>query len=399
MKKRAAVALMQVLASLLIAAPYSYAETTVSPRISVSAEFDDNNRLLNDPALQVEVAGAKIDALVAIESNTPTTEIRLSPRVRATQYPDESDDSATDGFLDFRFLNKGERSRMAFDASYYNEVTLGNFFPSLEIDPELGDPDPGSDTQAGNDDNRREYLRARTSFEWRATERVSILIGADLTEVAYDTDDVFGRDDFSNMGAEAGISYRTTETSTVSLRAGFETYDPDDGLEVDTTTAVLEYKREVAESYRVFVRAGMNFLDSLDNTGRSTTETGFAGGVGVARRGELSQMFFDLNYYIDPNDNGTLVNRTQARLGVDRRLTELLSVRLGLRYLADDGAPGDESYVGRSYISADIGLNYRLSRGFSIFGAYELRSAETDGQESADSNRFSLGFTWEPMRK
>lgn len=371
-------------------------ETAFAPRITVSTEYDDNNRLTNDPAQEIEVTGAKLDAVMALESRSPTTEMRFAPRVRTTQYPGESDDSATDGFLDLRVTRKGERSGLSLDANYSNELTLGNFFPSFDLDPELGDLEPGTDTQAGDVNNRREFLRARGSVEWRLTERTALSIGAEQAQVSYDENDFFGRRDFSNFGSEIGLSYKVSETSSISVRGGLDRFDPDVGDEIDTTTFLVEYANNVDESYRFYVRAGANLVDSFNELGNSTTETGFSGGLGVARQAEVTRIFFDVNYYVDPNESGTLVNRTQARLGFERRLSELLSLRLGVRYFGDDGAPGDDTYVGRSYASADVGLNYRMTKSLSVFGLYEFRTTETDGLDSAQSNRISIGFTWEP---
>jgi hypothetical protein len=68
------------------------ADWSAEPRITLNADYDDNNRLTDVSGEEIEVIGAEVDAQVAFRAQTPRTNFRLVPRVRATFYPDEPDE-------------------------------------------------------------------------------------------------------------------------------------------------------------------------------------------------------------------------------------------------------------------------------------------------------------------
>ena len=75
------------------------ADWSVDPRITLNADYNDNNRLTNVPGEEIEVMGAEINAQVTFGAATPRTRFRLIPRVRANYYPDDSDEQTDSEYL------------------------------------------------------------------------------------------------------------------------------------------------------------------------------------------------------------------------------------------------------------------------------------------------------------
>ena len=149
----------------------------------------------------------------------------------------------------------------------------------------------------------------------------------------------------------------------------------------------------------MYARAGASFVDSNPVAGGtdSGSSTGFSGGVGAEWTYAVTRIFVDLNQYLDPNSDGQLVNRTQLRLGLARDLSQKMVLTAGLRGINDDAPPGDETYQGQQYLSADLGFRWRMARQWTLFGGYSYRWKEReDAINDATSNSLNLGVAWQP---
>lgn len=382
---------------LVLYGPAVQAVSVVAPSVSVSLEADDNNRLTEVPGAETEVAGGMVDARVELGSRGETSSFIITPRIRAVSYPSESDDSAVDGFVTMAYRAEGQRGQLSIDGRYSSIVTLGRFFPSNEVDGDLGEPTPGTDIDAGDPNNRREELWFRPKVSFALSEKIGLDLGARILDVAYDRDTA-SRQGYSSLSGDIGLRYRMSETNSVAVVASVERFEPDNSDSTDSYSAYLEMAKYVTDTTQLFVRAGASSVDYVDEFGSTEERSSFSGGVGGKWELERSRLLVEINRYIDPTAGGQLVNRTQARGRLDYQFSERNSLFVGLRVI--DTSAGSEvvDFTGSSFKAAELGFSRKLSPAWTAFLKYEYRQRENDSiGRKATSNAISLGLTWAPM--
>ena len=377
-----------------LAADWSY-----EPRVALSAEYDDNHRLTTVPGQEIEVYGPKLDARLVMRGSTPRTTFTLTPQVIFTQYFEGDEDDLENYYLRMGLDHQAERMDAYLNARYSSVITLGNSFPSgAGDDPVLGQPDPGENVPRFATVNREDRFDLSPGVAFEITQRQALELGANYLDVTYDEQRP-GDQDFENITLFANYRFKTSEMSTLALLTTFEQYDPIVDDSTDYYSIRGEWTKNWSETAQMYVRAGASFVDSNPGAGGtdSGSSTGFSGGVGAEWTYQVTRLFVDLNQYLDPNGDGQLVNRTQLRLGLSRDLSPTTMLTLGLRGINDDAPPGDNTYKGQKYASADVGFRWRMARQWTLFGGYAYRWKEPeDSVNDATSNSLNLGVAWQP---
>jgi opacity protein-like surface antigen len=374
------------------------ADWSLAPRITVNAVWDDNRRLAPLEADEIEVSGAEGVALLDIRAETPRTDFYLTPRVRSTYYPDESDLETTNWFLDTGFEGRGERSRGGFDASYSRQETVGSFFPDADGGGGLGNPDPGEDIGNSPVTNIQERLRIRPTARFDLTERLVLGLDVGYLDVRYDFQEVNERQDYTSTFARADLGFQVSETHTVTLGAEGGRFEPEDGESADTQVVDLEWSNNISETSRVYVRGGANRVEQTDINGVQDWETGFSGGAGVRWDFEVTKLFVDATHTLDPSSSGRVVVRDQVRVRIERRLSEVTTLFLGARGIRDDRPDDAANLQDREYFTASARIAWRFKRDWVLGGGYEFvwREEEND-PDAAVSNRLHVGVTYQPQ--
>jgi hypothetical protein len=392
-------------ATLVCAAADSFAaDWSFDPKIALSGEYDDNNRLTDVRGNEVEVTGAKIDAELAISGQTPLTSFVLRPRLRSTFYPGEEQDEANDQFLRLDVRHEGTRLSSYLEGDYSRVVTLGSYFPESRIvdDDGLGNPPPGTGVGEGDSSNREDRLWVQPGVEYEFSERHSVGLALSYLDVSYDLEVSGDRQSYSSSAADAEYRFKTSRTGSVAVLVAVGEYEPEVGDSRSTYSIKGEWASRPTETAELYVRGGAMYVESTPDvvTGDSSWETGFSGGAGVRWKFEVTDVFLDANHYLDPNSSGDLVARTQVRAQVSRKLSPVTTVSFGARGIDDSGAPGDESRPGRKYVTADAGIRWRMTPQIALFGLYQYRWKERDDAvNDAQSNALSIGVVWEPTRQ
>lgn len=379
-----------------IAADWSY-----TPRIALSAEYDDNDRMSTVSGNETEVYGPKLDARLLIRGSTPRTTFTLTPQVVLTAY-NESDNNLEDFYVRMGLDHKTQRTESQLNARYSSFVTLGRFFPSgTGSDPVLGNPDPGENVPRVATSNREDRFTVSPEVAFELTQRQRLELGVEYLDVSYDEQSP-GDVDFENNSVFANYRFETSSLATLSLLTRFEKYEPVDDDSTDYYSINGEWAKNWSETSRVYVRAGASFVDASPAPGSpdSGSSTGFSGGAGAEWTYQVTRLLVDLNQYLDPNSDGQLVNRTQLRLGVSRDLSPKTVLTFGVRGINDAAPPGDDTFRSQKYFAGDIGMRYRLTRTWTLFGGYTYRWKEIeDAPNSATANALSLGASWAPLRQ
>ncbi len=164
----------------------------------------------------------------------------------------------------------------------------------------------------------------------------------------------------------------------LAVIAGVARYEADDGSSSDAQSLNAEWSNKISETSQVFVRGGANRVKS-DETGGTSTNTGFNGGAGVRWSFEVTQIFFDVNHYLDPSSYGRVVARDQLRFQLSRRLGPLTTLSLAARGIRDSDTGSDSTFRDRNYAVASVGLEWRMKRQWALGGGYDYRWRKFDG--------------------
>ena len=379
----------------------SAADWHVDPKITVNAQSDDNHRLSDVPGQENEVFGAEVDGQLTLRAEMPRGSFRLIPRLRSTFYPGDEEEEADNQYLRLDMERRGERSQAAFGANYSRVETLGRFFPGADVDEgdDLGDPDPGDDINRSTDRNRREQFDVSPEIAFDITERLGLEFGVGYQDVSYDEQIADERENYSDLYGSVGLRFRTSPTRTLAIVASASRYEPDSGASTDSHSLSAEWSNRVSETSEVFVRGGANRVESDSSTGGSDWNTGFTGGGGVRWSFEVTQVFFDVTRYLDPNASGRVVERDQLRFELLRRVSPLTTIFLNARGIRDGQARDEDTFQDREFAAAGVGFAWRMTQKFTLGGGYQYVWRKYEGEPNdAASNELHLGITYEPHR-
>jgi hypothetical protein len=374
------------------------ADWSFDPKITAGYEYDDNHRRTDVPGEEIKVSGAAVDAQVALRGDTPRTSFSLVPRLRSSFFPGDTAENTDSGYLDLSLLHKGEKSSASIDGSYSSRETLGRYFPSSgDGGGGLGDPGAGEGVGQSTNKNREDRFAFVPGVTFDLTERYAIELQAQYLDVAFDQQVQNDRQDYNDVSASAAVLYKLSPTKTLAMRASASRYEPDGSVSRNSNGLDLAWSNRMSETAEVFVRGGASRSEA--GSGSTGWQTGFTGGVGVRWEYEVTNIFFDVNQYLDPNSSGHKVLRDQLRLQVSRRISPVTTVIVGARGIRDDKGRGDNTFVQRDYATGSIGFAWRMSRQFTLGGRYDyLWRKYEDQPNAAEANMLSLGITYEPHR-
>lgn len=379
----------------------SAADWSFDPKITVNAQSNDNNRLTDIPGQEIKIAGGELDAQLTMRAETPRSSFRLIPRLRSTLYPGDDQEETNDQFLRLALQHKGERSKAALDAKYSRVTTLGRYFPGSTVagDDQLGEPARGDAVGRSTGRNRQDRLEISPAGAFDMTERVALELRVGHLDVNYDQQVADDREDYSDLYGSAGLRFRLSPTKALSVVAGASRYEPDSGSSRDAHGLHAEWSNQLSETSQVFVRGGASRTEA-DSMGGGGWNTGFTGGAGVRWSFEVTQIFVDVNRYLDPSSYGRIVERDQLRFKVSRRVGPLTTVTLGARGIRDGQVGNDSSFRQRKYAAGSVGFEWRMTQRFTLGGGYEHVWRKYDGEpDDATSNSLYLGITYEPHRR
>jgi len=102
---------------------------------------------------------------------------------------------------------------------------------------------------------------------------------------------------------------------------------------------------------------------------------------------------------VGPNAAGAVVERNQLRFRLMRALQPRLSFLAGVRATRDEAINEGSTYPTREYLTGELGFEWRITRRWSVVGAYDYIWQEySDEPSDSSSNAVTLGVVYEPGR-
>ncbi len=394
-----------VAATLLCAASAAPVRAAVNwnydPRVEVGGTYDDNYLLGETPAFQTKVAGPFVDAQVALHGASPRNDFVLTPLVHATLYPGHSDDQSTDGYLNLNDTYDTLRTRTVIRALYANQtIVAADFLPATFPGVELGQP-VISNSGLIEHLERQQTAEFDPSTSLRFSQRGHLDLSADYYR-AWFSQSVPGQVPFQSVTGTVGMGYEVSQRSDVSLRGSYAAFEPG-GSDPSARHAGIDGEWDYTESkiLRVYARAGAGVTRGrAGDTGNEVTLTDFEGGVGARWDYQVTQMVVDLLRTAVPSSFGVLVNQDELRFRLVRRFTPMVSGFVALRGIRTvEAVSGVSSVPNRSYATGSTGLEWRLTRDYSLEASYTYtwQKFQNDPLHAA-SNSFGVSIVYEPHR-
>jgi hypothetical protein len=380
-------------AALLAASTASAANWEVAPRVAAGYRYSDNYHV-GPPGTEVEVSGGEADAQMTFRTLDPRTQIEITPRVRATYFPDEREDDSVDGYLDARFEDVTPRRRMGVDGTFSHEDVTRSELPE---GGEAGGVDLGNPVEgdAGRfvEHNTRNFVRVSPFFRYDVTQRQRIDFDGYYLRADFEKQFEGAQQDFSEEGLGAGWGYQFSERSRLSLRAVGSRYETT--FDTDAYGAYLQLDTNFTENSRVYVRAGAQQTEPENGE----SDTNVIGGVGGSWSSLRNTLFLDLTRTVEPSAAGTVVERYQLRMQIDHEVSPRVALMLGARASRSEDIRTPAVVPTRKYAAAEGGFEWRVLRNFAVTATYSYRWQEyADELSDRSANGFLVGFVYEPKR-
>jgi hypothetical protein len=201
--------------------------------------------------------------------------------------------------------------------------------------------------------------------------------------------------DFSEAGVGAAFGFRTTQRSTLLLRALASQYDT-----LSTTDAYggeVEWNTQYSENSRAYVRVGAQQTDRQRRS-TSTSDTNLIAGAGGEWASQRNRLFLDFTRSVGAVAAGTVVERHQLRMRIDHDVSPRFALRAGARF-SRDAEIETGTYPTRKYAIGELGFEWRWLRTLSLTGSYNYRWQEyEDDPTDRDASGFLIGIVYEPKR-
>ncbi len=377
------------------------------PRVEVGAQSDDNYRLLPS-GFHDSVSGGYGDVRLDIHTVDPVNELRFSPGVHSSWFPNSRDDQSTDPYADFVASHRGQKSTASVLATYIKESVVKSDRVTTDAGGGLGSPDAG-DSGFISLRNKRELVTVLPAFTYDVTQRDTLNLNLSYSNASYDKFIPNTNVGYMHAGAQIGVAHAVTERHSFGVSGFFTRNDPDTppGAAVangnTNSYGVLgEWRLKVSDVSQAYARAGVqrSKFDRVSNTGLSAQETTYVAGAGVNWSFQVTQLFLDLTRTVDPSSTGYSIERNQVRLRASRNLSALLSGFVAVRAFKDKAADPSATFRARTYSVASVGLEKRFLREWSVRGEYDFTHQDFEnGLGPGNSNAVLVSIIYEPRRE
>ncbi|HEY4213018.1 MAG TPA: hypothetical protein VGM84_16170 [Steroidobacteraceae bacterium] len=372
-----------------------------NPRLEVGGVYNDNYRMAEDGQDKVHVAGALLDAQLAMRSLTQTSEISVAPHIRTSIYPDDHDDQSTDGYLDLKGEHKTQKGDYSIIGQYANETVIySELLPASFPGVGLGEI-VGSENGRVSVHNRRELERVAPSMTYDVTPLRHLHVDLEYENISFSRNDLINQIGFHDYDAKVGMGFDMSQRSTLTVSGIGARYEPRTGFG-DTNSFGAEgqwdFKRTQIQHY--YFRLGVTRSQADVGPAGTVSNTSVVGGAGVSWNYQVTRFVLDGLRGVSPSSSGAVVTHDELRFRVIRALRPRLSGYVGVRGIRLRGAVGGNLQVqGTDYAAGTTGFDFQMTRDFHIAGEYDYTWQRFQGEPNAASNAVNLSFVYQPLSK
>lgn len=376
------------------------AEWTIDPTIRAGVETDDNARLDARTDLEVDVSGYLVEAIADMTYATDRTDFSFTPRFLARFYDDEPDLESNDLFLRSTLVHRMQSSAFGMRVNYGEQKVRTAEISDNDLDLEDPDEIPGDTTGAVRLSGDRVRWFFTPYWEYSFSDVTSFLARVDYTDVSYDDLPPGTLSPYTDARLTLSLRRAFSERSEFLFNLSGRTFDSENsgGEDITGTSFTAGISTELSETTRLRTSIG---LEDTDAPGEDV-DPQVIGDVTLTRRLETIFMFAQYRRSANGNGGGRVSIRDQLNVNFSRRLTEKISVGLGVRaYQTESIGDVVSSIIDREQVQLRAETRWFVNNTFSIEASYNYtvldRGAALDGR--ANSNRINLWFVYQPNRR
>jgi hypothetical protein len=386
---------------LLVAAPAFATEIVYNPRVEVDGSYDDNANLSGVGSSKVHAGSAGADARLEILADEPNWKWRMTPEVRGTYFPSESELNSDGEFLNFFGQRTGPRYTLGVYGYGSSQSLLKAYLPTAALGAGLGQQEPGA--TIGDLASIRQTLGyIAPNYSLQITPRRRLELNASYTDATYNHALLAGYTDYRNATGSVAFVMDATRTGSLALRVLGSQFKPDVGLTTDTYGFETEWDGHFSATKEYYLRLGVN--RSTFSAGGTLTSTGVpkstnvSGGAGTHWTYQVTEVFVDLMRSVNPTALGYAVEEDQLRFRLARRFTPRFAGFLGARVILDHPFTGATINVpSQHYEYGTAGFEWRLTRAFALVTEADVTHRVYVGP-SARSDAIHIALVYEPHR-
>jgi hypothetical protein len=371
----------------LVPANSSHAsEYSLEYSVEAGYEYNDNVGFSSDD--EIDVSGGLITFPVTLTRRTERLETALSGEATSTKY-DDSDFDSDDQDLNLRSSYQLERGGLNGYAGYKRDSTRTSEFLDTGV--------------VGLRATRVERASAGASGDYMFTEKNGILLGADYSDVEYDSP-IYS--DYDYVSGNFGWRHQWREQTSLILQGTASRYENDGETEVTSDTLGVQagFETQVSEALKASLLMGWAGVET-DYSSNSTqlSQSNDSNDV-FQMNGKLRyrQERYDLSAEVRsgtrPSGDGTLNEDHQVNLKYGYSVTERSNLDLTLIVGTTESLESDTNRE-RDYARARVRLDYRLTESWYVAGTYMFSYQDRNREDgSADSNQVNLSLIFQPEK-
>ena len=369
------------------------------PRIETGGMYNDNYRLSNVPADELQVYGPYIDWQLAADLVSPKSKLEIIPRIHSTFFPPDHADQSTDGFLDVDGEYHTLRSVFTGIAEYSNQTVINTellpaTFPGVELGQVVG-----GEYGTVSIRSREQQERVAPNFTYDFTQRTHLNLQGEYDRATFTNTGQFQQIGYDNYTGQAGLLFNVSERSTLSVNGVGSRFQPQSGgHDTDTYGANIEWDLLQTQVMHFYARIGDNRTQANTTVG-TVSANGVTGGVGVEWRYQITEVVLDVLRGLSPSDAGSEVVNNEARFRVLRAFSPRLSGYLAGTFVQVRGASDQAllAIASENYYTAEVGSDYQITQNYRVEVKYDLMWQRFEGQASAHSNAVAVSFIYQPL--
>ncbi len=375
-------ALFPLMVIWLLPAPAWGAEWSLTPRLSMQLEYNDNIRLRTGP--HDSVLGRKVGTGAVLAVSRENFTVRLAPRLQISRYPKDSSLDTNDQYLDFSAVRATERLTLTLQANLTRDTTLtseaqetGRFFTN----------------------KRRESANLSPSLTWAVTELDTLRLGLSYTSVDYKDSVRTGLFGYNYAVADASLSHQLSETDSVSAIFYASRYRVPDSGSVSTSLGIQGgYTHAFSETLNGTARAGVIMARQkfkLEGEPQNERGNGMFFNAGLSKQLEAGSWEAKASRTLTPTSSGYLVGTDEVQLHIRSDLKPRLTGNLSFTGLNKEALGSQRTASNRRYARLGAGVRWRLTRWWSLKGDYAYVWQEHENAaRAAESNMLMVSLEY-----
>lgn len=371
----------------LMAAPVMAEKWYIEPIASVRFGYEDNVRLSTSD--EEDAFSAYLNIKAPFGFRTEVSDVNLSAELQSRRFDGLSDLDTDDQILGLDAVFRSTRNIFSLQGSYTRNSTRTS---ELET------------TGLVQTSKRRIGVNLNPSWTLSVTERTSLQLGYQHTDVSYEDADLTTLTDYRYGRATVGLAYKLSEKTELYGNLSGSRYDaPDADTEFETYQFQVGVNRNISERLSANASLGYahtesEFLDSGGSEETSSEDTILLD-LRIKRISETMIVEGFVNASETPSSRGRLLRKNAVGISLLQKLSPRTAFTFRGELYENTSAGGfDDDSDDRLYYFLEPGLNWRATNWWTISSAYRYRNQEytNSTEDAAESNALfiTIRYVW-----